>query len=173
MFLRPGEIIEFLKNKKYIIKGMKGADFGCGAGYFTGLLANSVGIDGVIYAIDIQEEVLKEAQEFLKNLDLNNVKFLLQNLEINSGLESNFLDFVFISQVLYQNDSFDKIIKEAYRVLKTEGYLIVLEPQVGNLLFSGQKIIPPEQVSLAIEKNGFKIIDINQNSNYYLLIAQK
>jgi ubiquinone/menaquinone biosynthesis C-methylase UbiE len=109
MFLRPGEIVQHLRDKKYILPGMKGADFGCGTGYFTALLAQEVSYSGKIYAIDVDEEALKSAQEFINQFGLRNVKFLHQDLEINSGLENNFIDFVFISQVLYQSDEPQKL----------------------------------------------------------------
>jgi ubiquinone/menaquinone biosynthesis C-methylase UbiE len=173
MFLRPGEIVQHLRDKKYILQGMKGADFGCGTGYFTSLLAQEVGHSGKIYAIDIDDEVIKEAQEFIDQFGLRNVKFLHQDLEINSGLEDNSIDFVFISQVLYQSDEPYKIISEAKRVLKEKGYLIILEPQKENPLFTGQRVHNIQEVVNLIEKEGFKIIEIEQTSNYYLVVGQK
>jgi len=173
MFLRPGEIIQKLKDKKYLLQGMRGADFGCGTGYFTLLLAQTVGPSGRIYAIDVDEEVLKEAQEFISQFDLRNIKFLHQDLEVDSGLEKDSLDFVFISQVLYQSDEPQKIISEAKRVLKNNGFLIVLEPQKENPLFAGQRVYNFQEIVELIEKENFKIIEIDQSSNYYLVVAQK
>jgi ubiquinone/menaquinone biosynthesis C-methylase UbiE len=173
MFLRPGEIVQHLRDKKYILPGMKGADFGCGTGYFTALLAQEVSYSGKIYAIDVDEEALKSAQEFINQFGLRNVKFLHQDLEINSGLENNFIDFVFISQVLYQSDEPQKIISEAKRVLKDKGYLIILEPQKENPLFTGQRVHNFQEIVDLIEKEGFKIIEIEQTSNYYLVVGQK
>jgi ubiquinone/menaquinone biosynthesis C-methylase UbiE len=173
MFLRPGEIVQHLRDKKYVLQGMKGADFGCGTGYFTALLAQEVGHSGKIYAIDVDEEVIKEAQEFVHQFGLRNVKFLHQDLEINSGLENNSIDFVFISQVLYQSDEPQKIISEAKRVLKDKGYLIVLEPQQENPLFTGQRVHNFQDIVDLMEKEGFKIIEIEQTSNYYLTVGQK
>ena len=173
MFLRPGEIIQHLRDKKYILTGMKGADFGCGSGYFTVLLAQSVGPSGKIYAIDIDEEVLRSAQEFIEQIGLKNVKFLHQDLEVNSSLENNSLDFVFISQVLYQSDEPQKIISEAKRVLKNKGFLIVLEPHKENPLFIGQRVHNFQEIVNLIEKEGFKIIEIEQSSDYYLIVGQK
>ena len=173
MFLRPGEVIQELKDKKYVVPGMKGADFGCGGGYFTALLAQIVGSEGIIYAIDIQEDVLKEAQEFLKNLNLRNVKFLKQDLEINCGLPTNSVDFVFISQVLYQSENPDKIIQEAKRVLKNGGYLILLEPKEENYLFSGQKIHSLDDLENFLEKQGFNIIEMKEIKEYYLIVSKK
>jgi ubiquinone/menaquinone biosynthesis C-methylase UbiE len=173
MFLRPGEIVQHLRDKKYILPGMKGADFGCGTGYFTALLAQEVSYSGKIYAIDVDEEALKSAQEFINQFGLRNVKFLHQDLEINSGLENKFIDFVFISQVLYQSDEPQKIISEAKRVLKDKGYLIILEPQKENPLFTGQRVHNFQDIVDLIEKEGFKIIEIEQTSNYYLVVGQK
>ncbi len=173
MFLRPTDIIQELRMKKYLLPGMTGADFGCGGGYFTSLLANEVGPEGKIYALDVQEEVLKEAQEFLKNLNLKNVKFLRQDLEVSSGLEANSLDFVFVSQVLYQSEKPEKIIAEAQKVLKNNGYLILIEPQEKNPLFFGQKIYSLEELTNFIENQGLKIVEIKTIGEYYLFIAQK
>jgi ubiquinone/menaquinone biosynthesis C-methylase UbiE len=173
MFLRPGEIVQHLRDKKYILQGMKGADFGCGTGYFTALLAQEVGHSGKIYAIDVDEDTIKSAQEFINQFGLRNVKFLHQDLEVNSGLENNSLDFVFVSQVLYQSDEPYKIISEAKRVLKEKGYLIVLEPQKENSLFAGQRVHSFQDIVDLMEKEGFKIIEIEQTSNYYLVVGQK
>jgi ubiquinone/menaquinone biosynthesis C-methylase UbiE len=173
MFLRPGEIVQHLRDKKYILQGMKGADFGCGTGYFTALLAQEVGHSGKIYAIDVDEEAIKSAQEFINQFGLRNVKFLHQDLETNSGLENNSIDFVFISQVLYQSDEPYKIISEAKRVLKDKGYLIILEPQKENPLFTGQRVYNFQDIINLMEKESFKIIEIEQTSNYYLVVGQK
>ncbi|GIW65372.1 MAG: hypothetical protein KatS3mg093_351 [Candidatus Parcubacteria bacterium] len=173
MFLRPGEIIEYLKTKKYLLVGMNGADFGCGSGFFTSLLADAVSPTGKIYAIDIQEEVLKEAQEFLKNLQIKNVKFLLQDLEISSGLESNFLDFVFISQVLYQSEAPEKIIREAKRILKDNGHIFILEPQPESYLFKGQRINTIETTTAMVEQENLKFVEKKTFNDFYLLIFSK
>jgi ubiquinone/menaquinone biosynthesis C-methylase UbiE len=173
MFLRPGEIILHLREKKYLLPSMKGADFGCGSGYFTALLAKEVGANGKIYAIDIDDEALKSAQEFIDQLGFKNVKFLHQDLEVSTGLEQNLLDFVFISQVFYQSDEPQKIIKSAEESLKPNGYLIILEPQRGNPLFAGQKIYVPQEIVSLIEKENLQIVEIHQTNDYYLLICQK
>jgi len=173
MFLRPTEVIQHLIDRKIILNGMKGADFGCGTGYFTALLSKAVSQEGTIYAIDIDKETLQQAEDFISHFGLSNVKFFLRDLEISSGLSENSLDFVFISQVLYQLEDPTAILKESNRVLKKKGYLIILEAQENNFLFSGQKIYKPQEVSSFLEKTNFKIIEIDQNINYFLIISQK
>lgn len=173
MFLRPGDIISHLREKKYILPSMKGADFGCGSGYFTVLLAQEVGPEGRIYAIDIDNESLKAAQEFIDQFGIKNVRFLNENLEISSGLEPDSVDFVFISQLFYQSDAPEKIIQSAKKVLKPNGYLIILEPQRENPLFAGQKVYQASEITNIVEKENFKVIEMNQTKNYYLLVSQK
>jgi ubiquinone/menaquinone biosynthesis C-methylase UbiE len=173
MFLRPAEIIQHLKDKKYILSEMKGADFGCGGGYFTVLLSQAVGPSGKIYAIDINEETIKEAQEFADHFGIKNVKFLVKNLENNTGLDNNSLDFVFISQVIYQSDQPNNIIKEAYRILKNNGFLIILEPSKNNRLFLNQKVYDLNELEEFLQNNNFKIIETEKSNDYYLIIGQK
>lgn len=173
MFLNPAEVIQELKAKKCLLFGMVGADFGCGGGYFTSLLASEVGPEGKIYAIDVQEDALKEAQEFLKNLNITNVRFLHQDLEKNCGLNDSSVDFVFISQVLYQSETPENIIKEAKRALKTNGYLIIIEPRENNPLFLGQKVYSSEKLLDFINAQNFKIEDFKTIGEYYLIIAVK
>jgi len=173
MFTRPGEIVKYLRDKKYIAANMNGADFGCGSGYFSILLAQGVLPSGTIYAIDILEDELKSAQEFVNNLGIKNIRFLRQDLEKNSGLANNQVDFVFISQVLYQSIEPQKIIKEAFRVLKNGGFLIVYEPQASNFLFQGQKVHLQEEIEKICSEIGFKILERKEFLGFYLLIFQK
>jgi ubiquinone/menaquinone biosynthesis C-methylase UbiE len=173
MFTKPGEIVKYLKDKKYITTNMNGADFGCGSGYFSVLLAQSVLPSGTIYAIDILEDELKSAQEFANNLGVKNIRFLRQDLEKNSGLANNQVDFVFISQVLYQSKEPQKIIKEAFRVIKNNGFLIVYEPQASNFLFSGQKVHSQEEIEKICTEIGFKILERKEYPGFYLLVFQK
>ncbi|BCX15482.1 MAG: hypothetical protein KatS3mg097_374 [Candidatus Parcubacteria bacterium] len=173
MFLKPQNILNELRNNKIITPSMKGADFGCGSGYFTALLANEVGQNGLIYAIDIQEDVLKEAQEFLKNLNINNVRFILADLEENSQLESETLDFVFISQLLFQVENVERIFFEAKRVLKKNGYLIIVEPLRDNYLFREYKVLSENNIESYLNENGFKIILMKKFSGYFLSVSQK
>lgn len=173
MFIKPGEIIANLKEKNYISSGMKGADFGCGAGYFSALLSNFVGKEGVIYAIDVQEDVLNAAREFIENLKIKNVKFLRKDLEVDSGLEAKSLDFVFISQVLYQSEEPLKILKEAVRIIRPGGYVFILEPKPENILFSEQKVYDLETLNRLIKESGLEVLEIEEKGDYYLLINQR
>jgi len=149
------------------------ADFGCGAGYFTALFAQAIGPEGRVKAIDIQEEVLNEAKEFVSLSGYKNVDFILADLEERVPLENNSLDLVFISQVLFQSENPQKILQEAFRVLKTGGFLVVIEPEKSHPLFQELKTFTQEEIESLIVNNGFQIKETSLTDQFHLIIAQK
>jgi len=173
MFLKPAEIIEFLKTRKYLQEGMKVADFGCGSGYFTLLLAQAVGPEGSVYAIDLDENALGAVKEFLDNFRIKNVTLIKSDLEKTTSLNEGNLNLVFISQMLYQSSEPQKILSEAKRVLKEGGFIVILEPKSHNPLFFGQNIHPQEKIEEICKDLGFKILEDRDFNYYFLLIFQK
>ena len=124
-FLQPEEIVKQLDIKK----GMIIADFGCGAGYFAIPLAKLVGDQGKVYALDILEQALESVRSQAKLQGLFNIETKHCNLELanGSGLDSNSIDLVLLANILFQSSKKDDIIKEAYRVLKPKGEIMVID----------------------------------------------
>lgn len=124
-FMNPEKIVSGFEIKE----GMIIADFGSGAGYFTILLAQRVGIDGKVYALDIQESALDSVRVKAKAAELENVETIRSNLEVlgSSGLTDNSQDIVLLANILFQSEQKAEIIKEAGRVLKSGGSLIVID----------------------------------------------
>jgi len=112
-----------------IKEGMSIADFGSGAGYFTILLGQKVGLSGKVYALDIQESALDNVRVKAKAAGLDNVEMIRSNLEVlgSSGLTDNSQDMVLLANILFQSDKKGEIIKEAVRVLKSGGTLVVID----------------------------------------------
>ncbi len=67
---RPDLVIEAME----IEEGMAVADLGAGTGYFIPHLAEAVGDEGVVYAVDIEEEMLRYIDEMVEELGLDNVE---------------------------------------------------------------------------------------------------
>ena len=112
-----------------IQEGMTVADFGSGAGYFTILLGQRVGLEGKVYALDIQESALDNVRVKAKAAGLENVETIRSNLEIvgSSDLADNSQDMVLLANILFQSEQKAKIIREAVRVLKSGGFLVVID----------------------------------------------
>lgn len=123
--MRPGEVLSNLEVKK----GMEIADFGCGAGYFTILLAKLVGKEGTVYAIDVLEGALDSVRGKAKFSSLLNIETIRGNLEKEKGssLKDASSDMVMLANVLFQSRDKPAILKEARRVLKKNGKIVVIE----------------------------------------------
>jgi len=109
--------------------GMTVSDFGSGAGYFTILMGRKVGPNGKVFALDIQEPALDNVRVKAKAAGLENVETVRANLEVpgSSGLVDGSQDMVLLANILFQSDQKEAIIKEAVRVLKGGGTLVVVE----------------------------------------------
>lgn len=128
-FLNPGLIV----NEFGIMPGMSVADFGSGAGYFTILMAERVGKEGRVYALDIMESALDSVREKAKAAGLENIEVIRTNLEVagSSGLSDQSQDMVLLANILFQSDKKSEIIKEAKRSLKDNGSLIIIDWKKG------------------------------------------
>src|SRR5437867_9604485 len=70
---RPDLLLPALKLKP----GDAVADIGCGSGYYTRRLAKAVGTNGVVFAVDIQPEMLDLLTNKLAAENIHNVKPVL------------------------------------------------------------------------------------------------
>lgn len=143
-FLNPGLIV----NEFGIMPGMSVADFGSGAGYFTILIAERVGKEGRVYALDIMESALDSVREKAKAVGLENIELIQTNLEVvgSSGLSDQSQDMVLLANILFQSDKKSEIIKEAKRALKDNGSLIIIDWKKGAGAMPGgrQGFGPPD-----------------------------
>ncbi len=110
-------------------EGMKVADLGAGSGHYTLAAASAVGHDGRVYAVDVQEDVLKHLLESARRQGLRNVEAVWGNIENRGGtkLRDKALDAVIISNVLFQVEHKQNLLAETLRILKPGGKLLVVD----------------------------------------------
>ena len=123
-FLEPDRIVKEFG----IQEGARIADFGSGHGYYTIPLARAVGPDGKIYAIDIQKNSLDIIRAKARLEHLLNVELIWGDLEEPEGskIKESSLDLVIISNILFQSDQKQNILKEAARILKNGATLAII-----------------------------------------------
>jgi len=116
-FLNP-VINEITDNSKLL-------DIGTGTGKLIQILSSEKDIDCV--GVDTSSEMLLEAQKKLKE---TNTKLIEIKADKNLPFENNTFDYITICSVLFhlKKDSIDSILKDAQRLLKNEGKIIVLTP---------------------------------------------
>jgi len=99
-------------------------DLGSGAGFDAFLSAQRVGKSGRVIGVDMTIEMLAKAKENAKKGGYNNVEFRLGEIE-KLPVEDNSVDVIISNCVINLSPDKKTVFKEAYRVLKTGGRLMV------------------------------------------------
>ena len=107
-----------------ISEGMAVADFGCGSGTMSRLLASLVGPSGSITGIDLHTAQIKEAIRLSAIDGLTNMRFVTADA-CNTGLRGSQFDLVYCRFLLLHLMDPSSCLREMSRVLKPGGILVV------------------------------------------------
>jgi ubiquinone/menaquinone biosynthesis C-methylase UbiE len=106
--------------------GMNVLDAGCGPGRLTIPVAQIVGPCGEVTAVDLQEGMLREAQERAYAANLKNIRFLLIGIG-ERRLERNHFDRAVMVTVLGEIPDRETALRELFEMLRPGGILLVEE----------------------------------------------
>ncbi len=107
--LNPGEIV---------------LDLGSGGGIDVLLSARRVGPTGKVYGLDMTDGMLALARENQRKADIENVEFLKGEIE-NIPLPDNSVDVIISNCVINLSADKDRVLAEAFRVLRPGGRFAV------------------------------------------------
>lgn len=110
-------------------EGMKIADLGAGTGHYALAAAGAVGRDGRVYAVDVQEDLLKHLLDSAHRIGLRNIELVWGNIEQKGGtkLKEASMDAAVLSNTLFQIEKKGELVAEILRILKPGGKLLVID----------------------------------------------
>lgn len=121
----------------YLSKGQVVADLGCGPGFFSIPIAQYVGPEGKVYAVDSNEKAIRTIEKKMKQKGIKNLEPYVSSAHDLGFIEDGSVDFIFAYGLLCSMapDNHDAAVKEFKRILKPDGkaYLTAARGKIGYM----------------------------------------
>jgi len=118
------QVLNVIKTLK-VRSGQRVCDLGAGSGLFTRPLAQRVGDKGIVYAVDIDADLLKHVEKTAREQKLTNIKTIL-GAEDDPKLPEP-VDLIAIIDTLHHISNQAAYLKGLKKYLKPEGRIAILD----------------------------------------------
>jgi ubiquinone/menaquinone biosynthesis C-methylase UbiE len=159
-------------------------DLGSGGGIDVFFASKKVGPKGKVIGVDMTEKMINKSRETAKKYGYKNVEFRLGEIE-NLPIEDDSVDVIISNCVINLSPDKEKVFREAYRVLKNGGRIMISDLVTeGNLPDEVKKSFDAwaSCIAGALEKNdylnkirkvGFKNVKIISESSYDIDVSKE
>lgn len=154
-FLNPNKLLA----RSGLRHGAVVADFGCGSGYFTVAAAKACAPDGQVYGIDILPDKLSATSSAARQKGVRNIRVVQADLtKVLHDPGPNSCDVVVACNIVHEVSSVDALLKNAYRILKSGGTLLVVDwrPEAPHDHLHPSGRLAPEKAHEATLAAGFR-----------------
>jgi ubiquinone/menaquinone biosynthesis C-methylase UbiE len=109
--------------ERYVSESQVVADLGCGPGYYTIALAESVGPNGKVYAVDSDEKAIRAVEKKAKSRGYDNIETHASSASDLNFIRDGAVDFVLAHGLLCSMapQQRESAVNEMRRILKPEG----------------------------------------------------
>jgi ubiquinone/menaquinone biosynthesis C-methylase UbiE len=113
----------------WVKPGQTVVDIGCGMGVFTIPLAQLVGEEGIVYAVDLQEKMLLGLKRRAERAGVQNRIHMIQCQKDDIGLKIK-ADFVLAFWMVHEVAEPSHFLEQVYQLLKPGGHFLLVEPKM-------------------------------------------
>jgi ubiquinone/menaquinone biosynthesis C-methylase UbiE len=151
-------------------------DMGSGTGTYSLAMAQIIGDEGRVYAVDLWAEAIEKLQERIDHLGVKNIKPLVADVSKAVPLPGESMDLILMATVLHDLKEAgvqDGALAEARRLLKRHGTFAVVEfkkmpgppgPPISIRL-------SPEALNTMVSPFGFQKTDLHEIGTYNYLMT--
>jgi ubiquinone/menaquinone biosynthesis C-methylase UbiE len=156
--------------------GNRVLDVGSGPGYVSLGLADHVGPEGIVYAVDRSPDALAHLQRLQQERKISQIQRVVADVGTLQG-DGLRADAALISMVLHHADDPAGLLRNVHRLLPPHARAVVAEFHPQGPCEHGaprEHRLPPEQVRAWCEAAGFKVLDYRRQSpETYMLVAER
>jgi SAM-dependent methyltransferase len=141
-------------------RGQTVCDMGCGNGFYTLKLAEIVGDEGEVLAVDIQPEMLRLLMERAKQAGLKNIRPILGS-PIDPRLPAGKVDLILCVDVYHEFSHPEHMLAAMRKALKPEGRLALVEFRLEDPKVPIKPLhkMSKEQILKELPPNGFALVE--------------
>ncbi len=129
-------------------------DFGCGTGDFAIPAAKIVGASGKVFALDCNPKQLQIVEKKAHKAGIKNLKTVLSERQVD--LPDNFIDVLWMCDVIHEIRTKREVLTEAHRLLKNNGTLIIYDSLK-------DKVIKYTEGLFSLEKQDGKLLKFHKS----------
>jgi ubiquinone/menaquinone biosynthesis C-methylase UbiE len=174
MFMDPGALLSAC----HINSSESIADFGAGSGFVARAAAKLVP-QGNVFAIEINRDIVARLTREAADAHMSNLHPLWGDIEVSGGtkLGEASMDMVIISNTLFHLEDKDGCFKEAVRVLKPGGRLLVVDwsESFGGMGPRPQAVVTKEMAVALATRYGFQVQNdtLPAGEHHYAILFRK
>lgn len=141
------------------------ADLGCGTGFFT-IPAAKMLTQGMVYAVDVQEDMVRLTMQRVESEGLSNVVGMVGSAH-QLELEDKCVDAVLLSMVFHDISESEALLSDIKRILVPQGSLYMVEWDKVETAFGPPMDIRihPDDLRHILETAGFAIRDLHYSES--------
>lgn len=160
-------------------------DAGCGDGFISIKASEKYLSDGIVYAVDIFDESIKQLEDYKQNNNVGNLINIKADLTKGVPIDDGLVDVLFMLNVFhgFTSENIDDVIEELIRLTNDDGKIAIMDFKPFDMPVGPPTEIrmSPSEVEDIFKNHNLKKVYLNdeigaefdEGKSHYLIIFEK